>query len=293
MLIICINYDFFMDVIKTMMEEAIQQKGTVTGFGARLKSARELMHLSDKEAAARLHLSAQIIQTLESESLENTIPPTFMRGYIKSYARLLNISDQEVTQALTQMGLDAGPVNTVASPILLRTNNLYQTERYTHWFTYIVVSVLVVFVGIWWNSHAHFSLQKTLEHVTQQAQPVISNNLPTAAPTAVTAPVVAAPAIAAPVVTTTATNPPEVKPADSTAANTALAPAPVAAETPAAPEIALPPPATSAPITAVNTPNINQTAAPSASTAETPAAHHKTHDDDNDFAPAVPEPGLE
>lgn len=135
-----------------MMED--NQQYTLGGFGTRLKTARETLHYSQKDVAMRLHLSPNIIQIIESEDLRNAPPSTFMRGYLRSYAKLLNVDDEEINQALAHSGLDLPPKTSVA-PVLLQGDSFLRSDRYVHWVTMLVLAISLVLVSIWWNSHSH------------------------------------------------------------------------------------------------------------------------------------------
>src|SRR5688500_8153862 len=97
------------------------QQYSLGGIGARLRIAREALHFSQKDVAMRLHLSPHIIQIIESEDLRQAPPATFMRGYLRSYAKLLNVDDVEITQALTFSGLDLPPKSPVP-PMLMQVD---------------------------------------------------------------------------------------------------------------------------------------------------------------------------
>ena len=62
------------------------------GPGQRLQSAREAISLSIEEVSARLHLDTRTLGNLEADNYDKLPAPTFVRGYLRSYARLLNIS---------------------------------------------------------------------------------------------------------------------------------------------------------------------------------------------------------
>ncbi len=307
---------------KTPMTDDTQQK-TATGFGERLKKARESMHLSEKEAAARLHLNSSIIRILENESLNEGPPVTFLRGYLKSYARLLNISDQEINIALENLGLTIQqPIQTTTSP-LMQSNNLYRSERYVHWLTYLIVLVILVMVGIWWNSHPHYSLQNTINSVmTQQSTPQPATQQTTIAVPNQTQPAVATTAAPPPTALATPATPAPL--ASSTANHTMAIPAPAPLQPapaipPAAPPTTVTQPLATAPApVTTNTQNPAPTVMPSQSpgainpittplmtqpgalpaqngvtatdTSEKTAKHKKIHPDENTM---LPEPGLE
>lgn len=145
------------------MTDFIEETSSTTGFGLRLKTARESYRLSEKEAALRLHLNPSIISILENEDFENGPPLIFIRGYFRSYARLLNFNDKEIQVALEQFKIQSELTPVVVSENL--TEKHYSSERYLHWITYLIVSLLTVLVGIWWNSH---SREKTHRHTALQ-----------------------------------------------------------------------------------------------------------------------------
>lgn len=156
-----------------------------TGIGARLKSAREAMHLTEKEAALKLHLSVKFIEMMEKEDFENGPPVTFMRGYLRSYARMLDLSQKEINTAIEQLGMNT-PAAAIISPVL-NTPLTNDVDRYARWGTYLIILILAVLVGIWWTSRSTDTTSaeqnKSLPQpaaVTNTTKPVtnVTNNLP-------------------------------------------------------------------------------------------------------------------
>ena len=62
------------------------------GPGAELKAAREGMDVSTREVADALNLPVNVIESLETDDFERLPPTVFTRGYLRSYARLLELS---------------------------------------------------------------------------------------------------------------------------------------------------------------------------------------------------------
>jgi cytoskeleton protein RodZ len=140
----------------------------ITGLGLRLKSAREAMHLSEKEAAARLHLNASLITIMESENFENAPPAAFLRGYLKSYARLLNLPETELNTALKDLA-DSIPTNQKSSVPVLKQRPINRSDRYLRWATYVIVLLLVSLVSIWWSSHSRYTIADVPTKTTEQS----------------------------------------------------------------------------------------------------------------------------
>lgn len=130
------------------------QSHTQNGIGSRFKTAREAMGLSEKDAAQHLHLHPKIITLIENEDFENiSLPATFLRGHLRSYARLLNINEEEIKTTLTQLGMDSSEPTSIKSSLIHNTPINNTSDGYLRWLTYLIVLVLFVLVGVWWNSH--------------------------------------------------------------------------------------------------------------------------------------------
>ena len=76
------------------------------GCGARLRKSREDAGLSIDEVAARLHMPARVVRSLEAEDWSRLGAPVFVRGQVRSYSRLLGLTTAPMMAALT----DVGPV---------------------------------------------------------------------------------------------------------------------------------------------------------------------------------------
>lgn len=289
------------------------QEYCLGGFGARLKAAREALNLTQKDAAVRLHLNPNILQILESENFQKAPPATFIRGYLRSYARLLNFNEDDINAALTQSGLESQTRTPIVHHIQVET---MQSDRHVQWFSTIAVLGLFIFVGIWWSFHSSSTNNNTLARSAQPATPAVApppspvaEPLPPSQPVAqtVTAPV--ATTTPAPPATPTAQPEPILTPA-VTATTTAQ---PEPATTVVAPEpkptpAPLPTPNTTLPVMANTPPNVipyapgvDPLALPAqpthptvvhSETSKKRSPHHKQHGTVSGFSMALPEPGL-
>jgi cytoskeleton protein RodZ len=70
-----------------------------TSLGYILQQAREQRGLTLAQAATQLNLKVSVIAQMEAEQWDQSVAPTFMRGYLRSYARLLKLSETEILQA--------------------------------------------------------------------------------------------------------------------------------------------------------------------------------------------------
>lgn len=65
-------------------------------LGAMLREAREARGLSAREAADAMNLSVRFVDALENEQFDKLPARAFVRGYLRSYARMLGLSEDEV-----------------------------------------------------------------------------------------------------------------------------------------------------------------------------------------------------
>ncbi len=273
------------------MADRINQDYSLGGFGERLKAAREALNLSQKDAALRLHLNPEILQILETENFEKAPPVTFLRGYLRSYARLLNFKDDDINAALTQSAFES-QTSPLVTPVLPRPTMQQMGDRYVQWISTAVVLGLFVFVGVWWGLHSSASNTANTLARTPAPQPAA---IPAAAPPA--------PPIQS--VSTHSPTPPPV--AEIPAAGTQPAPNNLATtQQPAAPTTTTLPPSNPAnpPVAATALPAgipsaplmtpIDPALQPTVAEDDSPKKrrHHRQDNNVSGFAMALPEPGL-
>lgn len=71
---------------------------TRTPVGERLAAARTALGLGEEDVADALNLSARVIADLESQAWDSLPAPAFTRGYIRAYAKLLELDGEELIQ---------------------------------------------------------------------------------------------------------------------------------------------------------------------------------------------------
>lgn len=286
------------------MDEVVQSN-RIPGFGIRLRRAREMLHLSQKDAGIRLHLNTNIIRILETEDFDHAPPATFMRGYLRAYARMLNFTEDEINAALSQAGFDIKPTPLAGLP-MIKNIRLEKPERYTHWITPIIALTLVILAGMWWNAHNRPLPEIPLKTIAQQAAQSIQA-LTKPAKTAQYVPIdtITASPLTPPVTapTTLPTKPaiaalpakaPNSQPANTTPLNPATEPT-VDTHIPTLPDSAAPsaPPTNVAEAVAkAATLPPATTVAPASKKKTTPHPKHSADESISGMQMALPEPGL-
>jgi cytoskeleton protein RodZ len=71
--------------------------------GQRLRAEREARDISQEDAANRLNLTVTFLQALEADEYERLPEATFVRGYIRNYARELDLPADELVSVFSEI----------------------------------------------------------------------------------------------------------------------------------------------------------------------------------------------
>lgn len=109
------------------------------GFGAQLAQAREACGLTVAEVAAKLKLTSRQVEALEAEDVERLPGDLFLRGFVRNYARLVNLDADLLIRPL-----DAS--SAVSATITARSEGLALGGRGLKTWLLIPVVVVALFV---------------------------------------------------------------------------------------------------------------------------------------------------
>lgn len=82
-----------------MMPPDQDMTDTNRGCGQRLRAAREAAGLSLQDVGSRLRMPVRVVESLEAEDWDRLGAPVFIRGQLRSYARLLGLATETVHTA--------------------------------------------------------------------------------------------------------------------------------------------------------------------------------------------------
>lgn len=163
-------------------EDSTARSQVGTGPGERLQAARIKKGLSLEDVANRMHLSAGILEAIEENNFDEITAPIFVKGYLRSYARIVSLSEDEMIQQYVDFYSEEDP------PISSTSNmvpELTVADARIKWTTYLVILVLGVLLAAWWwnkqqNEEPAISLETqspTGEVVTGREQTVVDSNI--------------------------------------------------------------------------------------------------------------------
>ncbi len=127
----------------------ITQQQTVPTTGARLREARERMGFTRQVIAERLCLTVSIIRGIEEDKAQSSLTPLFFRGYVRSYAKLVDIPEDEL---LPDLKNDSQLVVTpkIASMQHAALRKRKKRDTWLIYFTWLIIAVVLGLTGVWW-----------------------------------------------------------------------------------------------------------------------------------------------
>jgi cytoskeleton protein RodZ len=156
------------------------RQGTI-GPGERLQAARIKKGLTIEDVANRMHLSTSILEAIEENNFDEITAPIFVKGYLRAYARIVTLSEDEMIAQYVDLYSEEDP------PISSTSNmvpEMSSTDTRIKWTTYFVVVLLAVLLTAWWwnkqqNQAPTLSLdvQSTPEPAVSASEAVVDSDI--------------------------------------------------------------------------------------------------------------------
>ncbi|MEC9673880.1 cytoskeleton protein RodZ [Escherichia marmotae] len=157
-----------------MNTEATHDQNEALTTGARLRNAREQIGLSQQAVAERLCLKVSTVRDIEEDKAPADLASTFLRGYIRSYARLVHIPEEELLPGLEkQAPLRAAKVAPMQSFSLGKRRK--KRDGWLMTFTWLVLFVVIGLSGAWWWQD-HKAQQEEITTMADQSTAELNNN---------------------------------------------------------------------------------------------------------------------
>ncbi|MEZ8066994.1 cytoskeleton protein RodZ [Vibrio sp. FF145] len=160
-------------------EHETQTKETVAPeieAGTLLKNKRESLGLTQKQISDRLKLRVTLIQQIEENQFESDQVATFMRGYIRSYAKYVNLDEKVVLSALHHAG-DAQH----QEQEMLSFSRKTKTEKHNSRIMILTWSIFAVIAGIsslwWWQNQQQDTLSQSLANTESSEELAVEESL--------------------------------------------------------------------------------------------------------------------
>lgn len=135
-----------------MMKQTDDVAPGCDGCGARLQAARVAAGLTHEEVASRLKMPVRVVRALEADDWSPLGAPVFVRGQLRSYARLLKVDiEHELLES---------PIKPVVPPELVSHTHVPRyrvvAEQLARRAVYVVLTVAIA-LPVWLATRPHLS----------------------------------------------------------------------------------------------------------------------------------------
>ena len=140
--------------------------------GQLLAACREQRGLSQADVAKQMHLSLQTVKDLEHDEYDHVGVRTFVRGYLCTYARLINFPEARVLEAFEQLDIPAFEEQIVPVSLVIEQTGNRKVISFTDWLrrTFGLVFLALLGVLFWHFLQGHDNNQQSKAQSNQQAQ---------------------------------------------------------------------------------------------------------------------------
>ena len=148
-----------MNTPKTIQEE--QNNAQEITIGDKFRLAREALNLSLESVAQTVALRPSILQDIENNRfIHRSTPATFVRGYVRSYAKFLKIADHEWLNVIDFGDEQKNDLCKNARA----TNSVNRYSSHNRWVSYFSALVVLVVLGMtvmwWWESYQQSNAER-------------------------------------------------------------------------------------------------------------------------------------
>ncbi|KIO36347.1 RodZ domain-containing protein [Shewanella sp. cp20] len=133
--------------IDMLKDDAEKPKETGETLGQWLKAARESRQMTLTSVAERLNLRPSIVKDLEADNYDNIASATYVKGYVKNYARILGLEMARVDAYLAESFpvVDAPTMQSFS-----RKTTRQARDGRLMLVTYLIIFVLLALLVLWW-----------------------------------------------------------------------------------------------------------------------------------------------
>lgn len=118
--------------------------------GARLRVAREGFHFAIEDIARNMHLRDEVIHMIESDDYDGlNRNPVFIRGYLRGYAKLVDLPADELIHSFDKLYEDAPEEKPTLEG---HKHNIVSRDKPIRWISYVVIAAVISLGTLWWHN---------------------------------------------------------------------------------------------------------------------------------------------
>ena len=115
--------------------------------GAQLGAVREAKGYSVEHIAEKLNLRPEVLKLLEADKYANMPDPVYIKGYIRAYAKFLEMNPEPLVEIYNQnFSVERKTEKALWQP----RRDTSRAERSIRWLTTLFGMVVLISVAVWW-----------------------------------------------------------------------------------------------------------------------------------------------
>lgn len=130
------------------IEVTSEIKETIIAPGQFLKEAREELGLTLEDVSSRLRLRVEVLEQIEADQFDMGKLATFTRGYYRSYAKVVNVPEVKVLNALDQLGKTLIEEHDMQS--FSRKTKREKHDNRIMKLTWVIFALILSMSVLWW-----------------------------------------------------------------------------------------------------------------------------------------------
>ena len=135
--------------------------------GRALREAREHLGMSIADVSGQIKLAIRQIEALEADDFQHLPEMTFVRGFVRSYAKILQLDAQPLLASLPQANMGSIHLEPASVEVPFPSAHSLQRQNLIWLGAALLLSVLVVAFAVW-----HFTTPLAKHEVAQVETPV-------------------------------------------------------------------------------------------------------------------------
>lgn len=146
-----------------------------TGPGALLRQRRTERQLSVEDVAQALRLAPKQLRAIEQDDYDHLPGPTYVRGYLRSYAQFLGLSADTVLEFYNRQPAAAKAIDLAKHAPAPQMNSDHHVIKIT---TLIVAGLVLGLAAVWWQGRDDSPIRLRKPPATAKAEAVAPDTTP-------------------------------------------------------------------------------------------------------------------
>lgn len=163
-----------------------QQPEPYTGEtpGEILRAAREAKGLSTQQVADSLRLRNTVVEMIEADQYDKLSSPTYVRGYLRSFSKALEVDEKRVFEAYRAMGYGEVAASTITMQSFSKRKVRERNDSRLMLISYLIIAIVLAMAVVWWwqETNASSSVESFSEQVFGNNQVSAGNESDAAEP---------------------------------------------------------------------------------------------------------------